>query len=169
MLFVFVFNCMVIYYYCTTSANCSSLIIRQWAIVQMLYRAFETFHMTSTIPLWHQAGPDTVNHSTLALSMVSLFAVVVMTLQHVALWYCSIRCCVNKEPEGRQREGETEGGRGGGRIKWGQLLLKDEPHSQSCLCHMILGVQLSRRRADFEDGERFGERKSGKTREHMCE
>ena len=46
---------------------------------------------------------------------------------------------MNKET----KEGEMEGAETVGERKRGQLLLKDEPRSQSCLCHMILGARLS--------------------------
>lgn len=108
---------------------------------------------------WYQAGPDTINHFVLALNMVYLVAVAMMTLQHISVVLQHKVLC----EQGMRGETERRRDRGGwdsGRIKWGQLLLKDEPRSQSCLCHMIL--ILTRRRVDFREGERFGERKSGK-------
>lgn len=37
----------------------------------------------SLILLWYEAGPDTINHFVLALSMVYLVAVAMVTLQHI--------------------------------------------------------------------------------------
>lgn len=39
--------------------------------------------VVSLILLWYEAGPDTINHFVLALSMVYLVAVAMVTLQHI--------------------------------------------------------------------------------------
>lgn len=55
---------------------------------QMSDGSFEksvSFHMISTILLWYQAEPDTINHFVLALNMVSLVAVAMMTLQYTTV------------------------------------------------------------------------------------
>lgn len=77
------------------------------------------------------------------------------------LWHCSIRCCVNKEREGRQRR-RDRGGRDSGRIKWGQLLLKDV-HKVVYVtwyseCDLVEGGQISKKRRDLgkEQAENTG-------------
>lgn len=86
-----------------------------------------------------------------------------MTLQHISVvLQHKVLCEQGTRAETERRD---RGGWDSGRIKWGQLLLKDEPCSQSCLCHMILiWVQPTRRHLDFWEGEIFRERKSGKHR-----
>lgn len=130
----------------------------------MSERSFKTCpsyasHHTAVTP---QAGPDTVNHIVLALNVVSLVAVAMMTLQHIAVVLHHKVLC-----EQGTRRGDR-GGRDSGRRKRGQLLLKDEPRSQSCLCHMTLGAQLSGRfpRGGRILGERDGKQRSVRPEEN---